>query len=59
MVRGGDGKVATVRPDDSVAVWTVAPQEWSVRLCTLVGNLAPAERAAYLIDVDTDPACSG
>jgi WD40 repeat protein len=53
----GDDRVATVRPDGTVALWTVDPEAWVDRLCGLVGGLDEQQRADYLAGVEAKPAC--
>ena len=50
-------RIATVRPDGSVALWRMRPTSWTSQLCELVGDLAEPERQQYLGDVDAQPIC--
>ncbi|WP_345382015.1 WD40 repeat domain-containing protein [Pseudonocardia yuanmonensis] len=59
LVRIGDDRVAAQRADGLTRVWNVAPNLWAARLCTLVGDLPPQERAGYLGEVDDPRGCFG
>jgi WD40 repeat protein len=59
VVRVGPDRVATVRADGSIALWTVAPASWVTQLCDMAGELDDATRSSYLGSVRAHAACTG
>jgi WD40 repeat protein len=57
LVDIGDGRVATVRPDGTVALWSVGPSAWVRELCALAGEPSDAEKATYLGSVPPPRVC--
>jgi hypothetical protein len=57
IIRVGPQRVATVRADGSIAIWSTDPATWVHQLCGLVGNLDNGRAAEYFGDVDVAPAC--